>query len=68
MYGTSNLLTINPGVSLQVTGDLPIRLVTSCRAWKVSSDVLGVLMISTNFIAIYQYHDCASEGRHTGYS
>jgi hypothetical protein len=42
---------MKPGVSLHVTGDLPIRFVTSCRAWNVSSDVEGVLMISTSFIA-----------------
>lgn len=43
---------MNPGVSLHVTGALPIFNVTSRRALYVSSDVCGVRMISTSFIAM----------------
>lgn len=54
---------MNPGVSLQLTGDLPMFFVTWCSASNVSSDVEGVLMISTNFIAaqrqdVQDHGDC----------
>lgn len=36
MYGTSSRLTMNPGVSLHVTGDLFIFSVTALKALYVS--------------------------------
>jgi hypothetical protein len=44
---------MNPGVSLHVTGALPILRVTSRRASYVESDVFDVRMISTSFIAVH---------------
>lgn len=44
------LLTMNPGVSLQVTGVFPISLQISKSAEEVSGAVWGVEMISTSFI------------------
>lgn len=50
MYGTSNLLTTNPGVSLHVMHVLPTALPHDIIAWYVSSDVWGILTTSNSFI------------------
>lgn len=41
---------MNPGVSLQLTGALPICSQRVKSAWEVSGEVCGVEMISTSFI------------------
>jgi hypothetical protein len=43
---------MNPGVSLQLTGDLFILVVSAVSVEMVDEDVTGVAMISTSFIAV----------------
>ncbi|GMF66116.1 unnamed protein product [Phytophthora lilii] len=58
-YGTSSLLTMKPGVSLQLTGCLPMSSTHCLQASKILGSVASVRMTSTSFMSCTGLKKCS---------